>query len=174
MSQLFVPVHDLLLLLVYYYVCVTSGAYEHCVAMVESHELSQQLLPFTRYRLILVESLVGSIPLDHLWSCLEAQVNKERLTLLKFLLSRVNDDSKYSDKTDDVMELAFKSTQLGDSSSDDELVGKIVNERNLPFFEANYHRHVGQLLSSEAAVLKIAFASQITDLDNTAILAVST
>ena len=91
------------------------------------------------------------------------------------MLSRVNDDdSKYSDKTDDVMELAFKSTQSGESSGDDELVGKIANERNLPFFEANYHRCVGQLLSSEAALLKIAFASQKADLDNAAILMVST
>ena len=124
--------------------------------------------------MVLFESLVESTPLEQLWNCLGTEEDRERLTLLKFVLSRVN-DSKYSNKTDDVMELALRSTHSGEPNRDDDkLVSKIINERNLPFFETNYHRFAGQLLRGEADALRSAYVAVTTDLDNSGIIMVHT
>lgn len=125
-------------------------------------------------RLILVESLIETTPFEQLWSCFGEQEERERLTLLHFVLSRVNTESKYSNKVDDVMELAAMS--MGpDTQSDsrsDNLIKAVINERNLPFFESSFQRQASQILSSESAALKEAYTAETTDLDNSAILQV--
>ena len=121
-----------------------------------------------------MESLVESILLEQLWSCLADHEGKEKLTLLKFILSRVTNESKHSNTTGDVMELAAESTKACVQSdlSGDVLVNKIINERNLPFLETNYQSYSSHTLNNEAAAIKEAFVSETTDLDNSSILIV--
>jgi hypothetical protein len=120
--------------------------------------------------LILVESLIETTPIEQLWSCLAEQDGRERLTLLHFILSRVNTESKYSSKVDDVMELAAMSIgpDTQSDSSDNNLIKMVINERNLPFFESSFHQHASQILSLEAAALKEAYTTETTDLDSSA------
>ena len=122
----------------------------------------------------MVESLIETTPLEQLWSCLGEQEGKERLTLLHFVLLRVNTESKYSNKVDDVMELAAMSTgpDPQSDSSDDSLIEAIINKRNLPFFESSFQQHASQILSSEAAALREAYTAEITNLENLPILQV--
>lgn len=121
-----------------------------------------------------MESLIETTPIEQLWSCLGEQKGKERLTLLHFVLSRVNTESKYSNKVDDVMELAAMSVgpSTHSDSSDDNLIKAVINERNLPFFESTFQQHSSWILSSEAAALKEASTTETTDLDNSSILQV--
>ena len=121
-----------------------------------------------------MESLVETTPLEQLWSCVGEQEGKERLMLLHFVLSRVNTESKYSNNVDDVMELAAMSIgpDTQSDSSDDTLIKAVINERNLPFFESNFQQYASQILSSEAAALRVAYAAETTDLDNSSILQV--
>ena len=123
-----------------------------------------------------MESLIELLPLEQLWSCLgeQGRSRREKLTLLHFVLSRVNVESKYSNKVDDVMELAAMSMGPGTQSdtSDDNLIKEVINERNLPFFESKFQHHTHRILSSEAAMLKKAYATETTNLDNSSILQV--
>ena len=121
-----------------------------------------------------MESLIETTPIEQLWSCLAEQDRRERLTLLHFVLSRVNTESKYSNKVDDVMELAAMSIgpDTQSNSSDDNLIKAVINERNLPFFESSFQQYASQVLSLEAAALKEAYAAKTTDLDDSAILQV--
>ena len=125
--------------------------------------------------MILLDSLIECTPIEELCNCLASQERREKLTLLRILLSRVNTESKYSNKSNDVMELAAKTSGTGDqseSSKDDGLVKEIINERNIPFFESNYVHYSSQLLKCEAAALKEAYTLETTDLENSSILLV--
>ena len=121
-----------------------------------------------------MESLIETTPIEQLWSCLGEQGSRERLTLLHFVLSRVNTESKYSSKVDDVMELAAMSIEPStqSDSSDENLIKAVINEKNIPFFESSFQQHASQVLNLEAAALKEAYAAETTDLDNSAILQV--
>lgn len=123
-----------------------------------------------------MESLIEATPLEQLWSCLGDAESKEKHTLLKFVLSRVNGDTKYSNDTDDVMGLATAPVSPGvqshASTANDRLVDEIISDRNLPFFESNYHHYASLLLSNEAAALKEAFTAQTINLDIASILMV--
>ena len=118
--------------------------------------------------------MIETTPLDQLWRCLGEGEGGERLTLLRFVLSRVNIESKYSNTEDDVMNLAAMSMEPSThlDSSDDDLAKAIVNERNLQFFESSFRQSASQVLSSEAAALTEAFAAETTDLENSSILQV--
>lgn len=135
-------------------------------------------LSYTTCRVILLESLVGSVSLEQLWNCLGAEESREKLTLLRFVLSRVHYHPRYSsDDSDDVMELAARMTDSGvqsdaSSSSDEKLVNEIINKRNLPFIESNYQLLVSQLLKSEAGVLNEAYTAKSVNLDNSSIVMV--
>lgn len=121
----------------------------------------------------MVESLVELTSLEQLWSCLGAQENKEKLTLLHFVLSRVNVGSKYGSESDDVMKLAAKSVgSTIQQESSNKLVKEIINERNLLFLETTFLHLASQLLSSNTAVLREAFTSETTNLENTSVLLV--
>lgn len=135
-------------------------------------------LSYTTCRVILLESLVGSVSLEQLWNCLVVEESREKLTLLRFVLSRVHYHPRYSsDDSDDVMELAARMTDSdvqsdASSSSDEKLVNEIINKRNLPFIESNYQLLVSQLLKSEAVVLNEAYTAESVNLDNSSIVMV--
>ena len=106
------------------------------------------------HRLILLESLASSTPLETLWETLQWHP-RAKLTLLNFTAAGLADS---------------KDT---DSQSHSTLSLKVFSQRNLIFLAGSFRRYVQLVLSQNAAALIVTFGAKSTDVEDPNVVLVS-